>query len=92
MLGFMCPCRCKLFKDHNILISERSLGILHLMLCGFGVLFDYTVLVGTTFPFLHFFLGVHGLKLIFKRMEALIQDLGGLRGDLSLIVPQICLS
>jgi hypothetical protein len=44
------------------------------MLCAFGVLLDYTVLVGP-FTFLYLLLGVHSLKLIFQRVEALIQDL-----------------
>ena len=74
MLSFVCLCQCKLFKDHNILIRERSLGIVHIMLCAFGVLLDYTVLVGTS-PFLHLLLGVDSLKLIFQWVEALIKDL-----------------
>ena len=90
MLSFVCPCRRKLFKHYYVLIRERPLGVLHIMLCALGVLFDYTVLIGA-FPFLHLLLGVESLQLIFQGVEALVKDLRALRGDLSLVVPQICI-
>jgi len=61
------------------------------MLCAFRVLLNYTVLAGP-FTFLHLLLGIDSLKLIFQRVEALIEDLRALCGDLSLVVPQVCLS
>jgi len=78
-------------EDHNIFIGERSLGVIHVMLCQFGVLIRYTEL-DASLLIDYFILSVGPLKFVLQGMKALIEDFGGLRGDFFFVISDVGLS